>query len=393
MNLTLLLDLDDTLLSNNMDTFLPAYLKALSTHIDTRVPAKQMIQELLSATGLMQTKRLPAHTLEQTFDRAFYPGIGVEKAELRETIDQFYQNVFPTLQPLTTARREAVELVDFAVAQGWDVVIATNPLFPATAVHQRLDWTGLAPDRYPFRLVTAYHQFHYAKPNPAYFAEILAQLGWPNQPAVMVGNSIEEDIEPASKLGLPCYWLTDDGQQPLPKGAHPLSASGGMAGIVPWLRQVADRKPRLTCDSSDALLAVLQSTPAALDTFTHGLTEGQWRQAPKANEWSLTEIVCHLRDVDREVNLPRLIRVLSEEKAHLTGIDTDPWAKMRDYAAQDGPAALVEFSETRSKIIDLLDHLSPQEWEKGAQHTIFGPTTLRELMSFIATHDRTHIQQ
>ena len=30
MKLTLLLDLDDTLLGNNMDTFLPAYFHALS---------------------------------------------------------------------------------------------------------------------------------------------------------------------------------------------------------------------------------------------------------------------------------------------------------------------------------------------------------------------------
>lgn len=393
MKLTLLLDLDDTLLTNNFDTFLPAYLKALSTHIEPHVPARQMIRELMAATEVMQSKRLPAGTLEQTFDRVFYPGIGIEKQALTDTIDHFYQNVFPTLQPVTAPRPQAVELVNFAIEQEWDVIIATNPLFPATAVNQRLNWAGLALDRYPFRLVTSYHRFHFAKPNPAYYAEILAQIGWPNQPAVMVGNSLEEDIVPASKLGLPCYWLTDGKAEELPAGVHPLSGSGGFEGLIPWLCKIAEIKPQLTFETPEALLAVLRSTPAALDTIAYGLTAEQWRQQPKPNEWSLTEIICHLRDVDQDVNLLRLTRLLTQENPYLTGIDTDPWAKERNYAAQDGPHALDRFTAVRSDIINLLDNIQPEVWEKRAQHTIFGPTTLRELVSFIATHDRTHIQQ
>jgi len=40
MTLTLLLDLDDTLLTNGMDTFIPAYLKALPRTCATRPTPK-----------------------------------------------------------------------------------------------------------------------------------------------------------------------------------------------------------------------------------------------------------------------------------------------------------------------------------------------------------------
>jgi hypothetical protein len=73
MKLTLLVDLDDTLLSNQMELFEPAYLKALSKHLSTHVRPDVMLRELLSATRQMITNVQPDCTLENVFDRAFYP--------------------------------------------------------------------------------------------------------------------------------------------------------------------------------------------------------------------------------------------------------------------------------------------------------------------------------
>lgn len=392
MSLTLLLDLDDTLLSNSMDAFLPAYLGALGKQLGHIYPATDMIKQLMLATQVMQQKRLPLYSLEQAFDQVFYPALGTTKEALKADLEHFYGEVFPTLQAVTNARPEAVELVKYAFAQGHQVVIATNPLFPATAIHQRLAWAGLPLEHYPYQLVTTYHFFHFAKPNPSYYAEILAQMGWPNRPAVMVGDTYDEDIMGSSGLGLPCYWLSTS-DQPLPDHAHPLSTKGAFEGIRPWLDEMDRKQPDLTFETPTSLLAVLRSTPAALDTLTAGVTPDQWQQAPRSGEWSLTEILCHLRDVDREVNLPRLKKVLNEENPHLAGIDTDPWAKERDYASQDGPTAMKEYFLVRGEMLDLLDNLSLLEWQRPAQHTIFGPTTLIELISFMTTHDRTHIQQ
>src|ERR1035437_856793 len=152
MSLTVLFDLDDTLISNNVDTFIPGYLKALSKTL-AELSSNQVIQHLLAATQKMAESSLPGKTLEQTFDENFYPNIGVSKEQLRGTIDHFYGDVYPELKEMTQPIPEAVLLVDRLFDEGYTVAIATRPLFPRTAIVQRLGWAGLFVEKYPFAIV------------------------------------------------------------------------------------------------------------------------------------------------------------------------------------------------------------------------------------------------
>jgi hypothetical protein len=126
--------------------------------------------------------------------------------------------------------------------------------------------------------------------------------------------------------------------------------------------------------------------------LTSSLPLQKWQDQPRPGEWSLTEIACHLRDVEREVNLPRLRKVLEENNPFLAGEVTDRWVEERKYSRQDGRAALAEFTAARKETLDLLNTLQA-EWSRPARHAIFGPTTLQELVGFVAEHDRAHIQQ
>ncbi len=392
MTLTLLIDLDDTLLGNNIQTFLPAYLKALGKHLIEYVPPALMVENLLSATQVMIANNTPTLTLERSFDQVFYPAVGRTKEEMRELLETFYGEVFPGLRDLTTKKSEAVQLVETALALGHTLVVATNPIFPRQAILHRLEWAGLNANQVPFALVTDYERFHFAKPNPAFFAEILAQLAWPNQPAVVIGNSLEDDLLPAAQLGLPVFWVQDHPVE-IPPGLPPFSASGRLDEVVDWIKQVDQENPRQPFSTPPALLALLKATPAALDTFCLGLSDRQWCEHPAPGEWSLTEVLCHLRDVDREVNIPRLEKVITEDNPFIAGLNTDSWAKERDYYHQDGRKALKEFISARDSLIRELETLTGADWERQVRHAIFGPTTLRELVSFTTTHDRTHIQQ
>jgi FMN phosphatase YigB (HAD superfamily) len=393
MTLSLLIDLDDTLLSNDIiSVFLPAYLKALGKHMNSFVAPDVMIPKLLAATERMIANNDPASSLERVFDQYFYPEIGKTKLELKEVLEQFYDEVYPALNKHTEMRPEAAALIRYAREKGHTVVVATNPLFPRKAILHRLRWAGLDPDVWQFALITTYEYFHYAKPNPAYFAEILAQAGWPDQPTVMIGNSMQEDLLPASQLGLPVFWVSPDAAE-LPGEFHPLSASGNLSDVPAWIERVEAEGLRQTYTTPAALLAVLKSTPAAFDTLSKSLTDRQWKERPNPGEWSLTEIFGHLRDVDREVNIPRMEKIAAQSNPFVPGIDTDPWAEERDYFYQDGRTALKEYIEARSQLIKHLEALPQAGWRLSARHAIFGPTNIQELVSFIATHDRSHIQQ
>jgi FMN phosphatase YigB (HAD superfamily) len=391
VTLTLLLDLDGTLLGNEMDTFLPAYLQALSGHLSGIVEPNRMIATLLAATRRMVENQDPDCTLQEVFDDAFYPALGVEKAELRPAIDAFYERIFPTLRALTQFRPEAVELVDAALDRGYQIAIATNPLFPRSACLQRVAWAGFDPQVYPFTLISTCENFHFAKPRSAYYAEIMASLGWPEGPVLMVGDDLERDIEPAVQMGIKSFWITT--QANVPDGYDDPSGYGSLADLLPWLDALPAGALQPDARLPGALLATLSATPAALDSLCRKLTPDAWRRRPADGQWCPTEVICHMRDVEREVNLPRIKTILGESNPFIPGKDTDPWAEQRQYIQQDGTRAFQSFISTRWELLNLLRNNPPEAWKRTARHAILGPTDLTELVGIIAEHDRLHIRQ
>ena len=207
----ILFDLDDTLLGNEMNNFIPAYLQALAKRMAKVADPSVLVKTLLSATRQMIENPRPDQTLEKIFDTAFFPPLGLIRQDVQGIIDSFYAEDFPALRGLTQLRPEAVRVVEQIIKRGDQTAIATNPLFPRTAIMQRLSWAGLPAEQVPFVLIPSYETFHFAKPNPAFFAEFLAQLGWPKIPVLMVGNDIESDITAARQIGLPVFWMTAEG--------------------------------------------------------------------------------------------------------------------------------------------------------------------------------------
>ncbi len=240
-------------------------------------------------------------------------------------------------------------------------------------------------------MVPSYETFHFAKPNPAYFAEYLAQLGWPKTPVIMVGNDIESDIGAARKLGIPVFWITDDGASAWDK-KEPLPPNGKLTDLIPWMNKSSHEILQTNFSTPNALLAVLRSTPAALGSLCQR-KNAYLEKRPSQGEWSVSEVICHLRDVENEVNLPRLNQIIQEENPFLIGQDTDPWAEIRQYCLQDGLEALSDFITARIVVLRLLENLPAEGWDLSARHAIFGPTRLRELVNIIAGHDILHIQQ
>ena len=89
---------------------------------------------------------------------------------------------------------------------GFKLILATNPIFPAVATESRIKWAGLNKD--DFLLYTTYENSHYCKPNPDYYREICEKLSLNPTECLMVGNDAEEDAA-AEKLGMKVFLLTD----------------------------------------------------------------------------------------------------------------------------------------------------------------------------------------
>lgn len=388
--LTLLLDLDDTLLDTNMDAFIPAYFQALSSHMASRVAPEVMLPALVSGTRAMMASEDPSRTLREVFNEKFFPKLGLDGRELGAVIDQFYDEVFPNLGTLTGKRPEAVALVKWAFSKGYRVAVATDPFFPRKATLHRLRFADLAPEAYDFALISSYETFHFTKSHPMYFAEFLGRLGWPEGPVLMVGNDAERDLAPARALGLPTFWVNGDA----PKADDPASTGrGSLADLRAWLEAVDVKTLEADFSSTGAILALMTSTPATIASLLDEAPDSAWTSRPAPAEWALTEVLCHLRDTEREVNQPRLKRLLEETEPFIPSQNTDAWAEERNYLAQNGRTAFQEFLAARLETLTTLKSLTEADWARKARHSIFGPTTLQELVGFMSTHDRIHIQQ
>ena len=130
-----------------------------------------------------------------------------------------------------------------------------------------------------------------------------------------------------------------------------------------------------------------------LHNYLLNFPQQQFKVKSNSDEWSLKEILCHLRDVDIEVNIPRLQAIIIEENPTLTGVSTDQWAVERNYSGQDALAAFTSFVEARKKLVSLFASLKASDWSRRANHTFLGPTTLSELAGIMLEHDQQHIFQ
>ena len=124
-----------------------------------------------------------------------------------------------------------------------------------------------------------------------------------------------------------------------------------------------------------------------------GKNNYDWKWKPAADEWSLTEVVCHLRDVEREVHQERFTAVLKDTDVFLTGVSADDWAISRKYQQQNGQIALDDYLAARKLTISLLEELDPEMWERQGVHSYLGRTTMHELFFVVSRHDELHWEQ
>jgi len=144
----------------------------------------------------------------------------------------------------------------------------------------------------------------------------------------------------------------------------------------------------------DRLLSNLKSLPNELDDLLAGLDEKTLRWRPIPNKWSVKEIMCHLRDMERLAYLARYQRMLSEDNPLMPNVDQDRIAIETDYINQDAKAALEEFKRLRWETIQTLDNAGTDAWSRSGTHETDGPMTVEQLVvRQIKGNDLNHLVQ
>jgi len=198
----LLIDLDGTLLKLDLLRFIPAYMKALAAYFSSHLPPEKFTAHLLATIKVMMESDDPGRTNEAVFYEDFCRRLGVAREEIDPLIEEFYRDEFPRLRSWGAPRPHARKVLKAARRQGLKLVLATQPVFPRSAVVERLSWGGLSAAS--FDLITSLENMHYCKPRPEYYCEIARMIEIPPERCLMAGNDTVEDIS-AARAGMATF--------------------------------------------------------------------------------------------------------------------------------------------------------------------------------------------
>lgn len=202
-----LFDLDGTLLPMDQEVFIRRYLKELGMKgAELGYGAQELVQIVLAGFEVMVAND-GSMTNEERFWELFMATYGGERAKHTEIFEEFYRNEFPRVAEGTSPTPLANEAIQVLKEKGYELVLATNPVFPRVATLERMRWAGL--DAQDFSLITTYENSSFAKPDLDYYREILTKLEARPEECLMVGNDVQEDIS-VTKLGMSVFLVTDD---------------------------------------------------------------------------------------------------------------------------------------------------------------------------------------
>jgi hypothetical protein len=138
------------------------------------------------------------------------------------------------------------------------------------------------------------------------------------------------------------------------------------------------------------MLAVLAESPDWVADRLERSDEARWRLRPAPGSWSALEVLCHLRDADGEILVPRLERMLAEASPEVPDIDMTGWEEARRYNEQSPAQVLEDWAAVRRTLLARLAPLSREDWRRVGIHSVRGPYPLAEMVRYWADHDLSH---
>ncbi len=387
-----LLDLDDTLITNPIDRF-NQDIGAWNAFFGQLTGKPDAALGLFAAIEAVTRNQNPVENNLDVFLKTVSARWDVDPDTAMEHFRTFYAELYTRMKEQIAHRESAPVLLDWLQDNGYQVVIATNPLFMADAVAQRMRWGGIPDNLERYSLVTNIENMQFAKPTPHYYEEIIGRLGISTDEAIMVGDDWDRDIAPAEEAGLNTYWIRPDGamlgKAPAnPDGQGTLNDFTLRVCNLGWLDTL---KPRPLQPSM--IPPRLLGNAGALFSLLREHAPDRWWQHPDPDEWSPLEVVCHLRDSETSVQRPRLQRITEEDNPFLTVPQEPPGPGQIGCDTEELCDPAEDFAAERQRTAEFLEQLSPAAWGRPARHSIFGPTTLLEMANFTSTHDRLHLQQ
>jgi hypothetical protein len=136
----------------------------------------------------------------------------------------------------------------------------------------------------------------------------------------------------------------------------------------------------------------LRRTPLQVAALLDGLPEGSMTRDPGDGGWALRNVVQHLRDA-QEVLHYRLELFAGEEHPLLASRAVWTWATQEEGRPPTTREVFDDYRSTRAGILARLEALPIAEWWRTGFHEEFGEVSIKQQVSYFASHELTHLPQ
>ena len=146
----------------------------------------------------------------------------------------------------------------------------------------------------------------------------------------------------------------------------------------------------LLFDYRARLLAQLDAQPAAVAGRLAALPEPDWYRPHRREGRSPHRVLAHVRDVETLSFLPRVQRILKEDRPQLGSFPAHDWSD-GDYQPNEPMTDLLAaWSQTRAEIVGLLPPPDSPAWNRVGFHPPSGQRTLQWWAERVYGHAREH---
>lgn len=145
----------------------------------------------------------------------------------------------------------------------------------------------------------------------------------------------------------------------------------------------------------EEVLAVLTATPQRIAALTAGRTAARLRRRPHRGEWSVNDVLAHLRSC-ADARGDFIWAILAEDRPTLRAVNPTTWIEQTDYRELEFAPSFRSFVRQRSRLLRLLKSLPEKGWSRTAIVTGGGPPRERTVLFYaqwVARHERPHVKQ
>lgn len=203
----IIFDYDGTLVMGSADDFFKTFfrevvIKYVKWFGDNPEPFKEAFLKAIEA--------MTNNTTDKTNETVFYntmaelTGINIQK--IKDFFVDFYDNEFKNTHEAYDPIPLMGEVLDYLHDKGYNIILATDPMFPRNAVDFKLSDCNINP-RY-FSLITTNQNCTRTKISPDFYNEILKKVNINPAESLMVGNHADKDGN-AEKAGIDTILLSD----------------------------------------------------------------------------------------------------------------------------------------------------------------------------------------